>query len=62
MRVVTFNGTAVKRQKKIDADKILLWFYSRKPQVVSVAEWEAGKQNMYFGADAPRHKVVRTLA
>jgi hypothetical protein len=61
MRVVTYNGHAVKRQKKIGDEKILLVFYSRPPLVVSPAEWEAGKSNVYYDANVKRRDVVRSL-
>ena len=59
MRVVTFRGAAVKRQRKIGDDKILLSFYSRPPIVVSCSEWEAEKQNIYYEAGVRRRDVVR---
>jgi hypothetical protein len=61
MRVVTFRGVAVKRQRKIADDKILLVFYSRPPIVVTAAEWETEKQNMYYDASVKRSDVVRSL-
>jgi hypothetical protein len=61
MRVVTFRGAAVKRQRKISDDKILLVFYSRPPLVVTAAEWDAEKQNKYYDANVKRSDVVRSL-
>jgi hypothetical protein len=61
MRVVTFNGHAVKRQRKLSDEKILLVFYSRPPLVVTPAEWDAGKQNKYYDAGTKRSDVVREL-
>lgn len=61
MRVVTFRGAAVKRQRKIGDDKILLVFYSRPPLVVSPQEWEAEKQNMYYESGVKRRDIVRSL-
>lgn len=61
MRVVTFRGAAVKRQRKIGDDKILLVFYSRPPVVVTPQEWESAKQNMYYDAGVKRRDVVRSL-
>lgn len=61
MRVVTFDGHAVKRQKKIADDKILLVFYNRPPRVVSPAQWDAGKANKYYDGTTPRKEVVRSL-
>lgn len=61
MRVVVFRGAAVKRQRKIADDKILLVFYSRPPLVVTPTEWESEKTNMYYDADVKRRDVVRSL-
>lgn len=61
MRVVTFRGSAVKRQRKISDDKILLVFYSRPPLVVTPEEWEAGKTNMFYDASVKRRDVVKSL-
>lgn len=61
MRVVMFRGSAVKRQRKIGDDKILLVFYSRPPVVVTPQEWEAEKQNMYYDAGVRRRDIVRSL-
>jgi len=61
MRVVVFRGAAVKRQRKIGDDKILLVFYSRPPLVVTANEWESEKQNMYYAAGVKRRDVVRSL-
>jgi hypothetical protein len=61
MRVVTFEGHAVKRQKKIGDNKILLVFYSRPAMVVTPEQWEAGKKNNYYDAEVKRCDIVRTL-
>lgn len=62
MRIVTFQGSAVKRQRKIGADKILLVFYSRPPLVVTPEEWDSGKQNLYYDTKTiKRCDVVRSL-
>lgn len=61
MRVVVFRGSAVKRQRKISDDKILLVFYSRPPLVVTPTEWEAEKTNMYYDANVKRRDIVRSL-
>lgn len=61
MRVVTFNGSAVKRQRKIGEGKILLVFYSRPPLVVTPEEWETGKQNVYYDATVKRRDIVRSI-
>ena len=60
MRIVTFQGAAVKRQRKISDDKILLVFYSQPPMVVTPAEWEAGKQNLYYDSTVKRRDIVRS--
>lgn len=59
MRVVEFDGEAVKRQKKIDADKIRVVFYNRPPIVVTVEEWETRSHNKYYSGDVRRRDVVR---
>jgi len=61
MRVVTFHGHAVKRQRKLSDDKILLVFYNRPAQVVSPAEWDAGKQNLFYAPEVKRSTIVRAL-
>jgi hypothetical protein len=61
MRVVTFRGSAVKRQRKIGDDKILLVFYSKPPLVVTATEWETGKSNLYYDANVKRKDIVRSL-
>jgi hypothetical protein len=61
MRVVTFRGGAVKRQRKISDNKILVVFYSRPPMVVTPAEWETEKQNMFYDASVKRREIVRSL-
>jgi hypothetical protein len=59
MRVVEFDGDAVKRQKKIGANKILVVFYDRPPIVVTPAEWAARSANRYYSGDVRRRDVVR---
>jgi hypothetical protein len=61
MRVVEFRGHAVKRQRKIGPDQILVVFYSRPPEVVSVDEWETFSTNQYFEDGVKRSEVVRNL-
>jgi hypothetical protein len=61
MRVVTFRGGAVKRQRKISDNTILVVFYSRPPMVVTPAEWETEKQNMFYDASVKRREIVRSL-
>jgi hypothetical protein len=59
MRVVEFRGSAVKRQRKIGPDQILIVFYDRAPEVVSVNEWETFSKNQYYENDVRRCDVVR---
>jgi hypothetical protein len=61
MRVVEFRGYAVKRQRKIGPDQILVVFYNRAPEVVSADEWETFSTNQYFDAGVKRSDVVRNL-
>jgi len=59
MRVVEFDGAAVKRQKKIGAGKILVVFYDRPPHVVTPEEWATRAVNRYYSGDVRRRDVVR---
>jgi hypothetical protein len=59
MRVVEFRGAPVKRQRKINADQLLLTFYDRPPQVVTVEEWATCTNNKYYSGDVRRCDVVR---
>ena len=59
MRVVLFRGAAVKRQRKIGPDQILVVFYDRPPEVVSADEWETFSADQYHEADVRRCDVVR---
>lgn len=60
MRVVEFDGQAVKRQKKV-GENILVTFYTRNrpPLVVTPEEWEARSRNKYYSGDVRRRDVVR---
>lgn len=58
MRVVLFRGAAVKRQRKIGPNQILVVFYDRPPEVVSADEWETFSSNQYH-TDVRRCDVVR---
>lgn len=60
MRVVTFNGWPVKRQKKIAENKILLRFYERPPITVTSEEWEADRRDHFFSDSVQRSQIVRT--
>jgi hypothetical protein len=59
MRVVEYNGVAVKRQRKIGANEILLVFYDQPPLVVSSKDWEKYSQNRYYNDGVKRSEVVR---
>jgi hypothetical protein len=59
MRVVEYNGVAVKRQKKIGELEIRLFFYDQPPLVVSSKDWEKYAQNKYYTGDVKRSEVVR---
>lgn len=49
MRIVTYNGLPVKRQKKIGHNEIKVVFYDDNPPiVVTVREWQKNSQNKYF--------------
>lgn len=61
MRVVEFRGSAVKRQRKIGPDQILIVFYDRPPEVVSVDEWATFSNDQYYAGDVRRRDVVRNL-
>lgn len=61
MRVVTYKGAAVKRQRKIGEQKILLIFYNQPPLVVTPEEWEEFRGNLYYDANVRRKDVVRTI-
>lgn len=60
MRVVEFSGVAVKRQRKINDNQILITFYNKPPKVVSVKDWEQFSGNKYYGNNVRRCDVVRT--
>lgn len=62
MRVVEFRGVPVKRQRKINDDQLLLTFYDRPPQVVTVEEWATFANNKYYSGDVRRRDVVRNRA
>lgn len=51
----------MKRQRKLSDEKILLVFYNRPAVVVSPAEWEAGKKNLYYDSTVKRCDIVRSL-
>jgi hypothetical protein len=58
MRVVTFRGVAVKRQRKTEGG-ILVVYYDRPPEVVSTYEWDEGTRDQYYTDDVRRCEVVR---
>lgn len=59
MRIVTFYGIAVKRQKKLPDGNILVQCYDRPAQVVTPAEWDRESSNKFFAAGIRRRDVVR---
>lgn len=59
MRVVEFSGVAVKRQRKINADQMLITFYNKPPQVISVKDWERFSGSRYYDNNVRRRDVVR---
>lgn len=62
MRVVMFQGKAVKRQRRIGDNKIMVTFYNNHSSVVvSSAEWENGRTDKYTDGTVPRKMVVRSL-
>ncbi|NDD52926.1 hypothetical protein EBZ39_03460 [bacterium] len=58
MRVVTYRGVPVKRQRKV-GDYILLTFYDRPRQKVSCTEWETFAENKFYDSSVRRSDVVR---
>lgn len=61
VRVVEFDGKAVKRQRQSDDGKIKVCFYdSRLPDLVVTPEmWKARARNKYYSGDVRRRYVVR---
>lgn len=60
MRIVEYEGSPVKRQKKIGPDQILLTFYTRPPMVVTPEEWARNRCNRFIDdSSARRRDVVR---
>lgn len=58
MRIVQYDGHAVKRQRKISDNEILITFYSREPLVVTPQEWERNAENKYFDDPSLRRRDV----
>ena len=60
MRIVEYNGSPVKRQKKVGPDQILLVFFTRPPMVVTSDEWSKNRCNRFIDdPTARRRDVVR---
>lgn len=59
MRVVTFDGVAVKKQHKTKDGHIKIVFYDLPPRVVTGAEWEARSKSAFYPDDVRRSDVVR---
>lgn len=62
MRIVEYAGQPVRRQRKLDQNKILICFYNRAPLVVTPAEWVKNSQNKYFPDTLSRKDVVKNYA
>lgn len=64
MRIVMFDGRAVKKQHRTaDGLSMVICFYDKSPpQIVSVEEWRNGATNKYYDGPARRIDVVRELA
>ena len=67
MRIVEFEGHAVKRQRQTTDDSgnlaILVTFYDRAPMIVSPTQWQNGVVNKYYdNPDVKRKDVVRRNA
>lgn len=63
MRIVEYNGHAVKRQRKLADGQILITFYDQAPVAVTPQDWRANSKSVYF--DSPnvrRRDVVRQPA
>lgn len=60
MRVVVFDGRAVKKQTVMRSGAVRLFFYEQAaPQFVTIEEWRAGAQNLFFPNGTCRSAVVR---
>ena len=59
MRVVTYKGWPVKRQKKVGENKILVRFYEQPPITVTSEEWEKNRKDQYFSDCVQRSQIVR---
>jgi hypothetical protein len=59
MRVVEYHGVAVKRQRKISKNEMVLTFYNKDPQVVSVRDWAKYSNSKFYNDDVRRCDVVR---
>jgi len=58
VRVVTYNGRAVKKQHRTPDGQIKIRFYDAPPEVVSVEEWKRNTQNQYYAPGIRRREVV----
>lgn len=64
MRIVMFEGRAVKKQHRTaDNLSMRIVFYDNTPsRVVSVEEWRNGATNKYYDDNVRRSDVVRNIA
>jgi hypothetical protein len=63
MRIVEYNGHAVKRQRKLADGKILVVFYDQPPVTVAPKEWRDNSRSVYFDDPGVRRRdVVRQPA
>lgn len=58
VRVVTYNGRAVKKQNRTPDGQIKIRFYDAPPEVVSVEDWQRNSQNQYYAPGIRRREVV----
>ncbi len=59
MRVVTFSGSAVKKQHKLKSGDIRVVFYDKPPTVVSLSEWQTNSKSEFYSDDVRRSEIVR---
>jgi hypothetical protein len=63
MRIVEYNGQAVKRQRKRPDGQILVVFYDHAPIAVTPREWRENSRSVYFDdPELRRRDVVRQPA
>lgn len=63
MRIVMFEGRAVKKQHRTADNSMRVVFYDNTPpRIVSVEAWRNGATNKYYDGNKRRADVVRELA